>query len=78
MWQAELCALLLTKRLTGKAVVQLSGCLLQVETTFVGVPPVDGVMPKETSWTSEVRVFNARGKLLPLLRTRAHQMCSSC
>ncbi|GAB4824033.1 hypothetical protein N2152v2_011079 [Parachlorella kessleri] len=32
-----------------------------VETTFVGVPPVDGVMPKETSWTSEVRVYNARG-----------------
>ena len=29
----------------------LSGlsCLVQIETTFVGVPPVDGVMPKETS-----------------------------
>ena len=62
MWQAELCALLLTKRLTGKAVVQLSGCLLQIETTFVGVPPVDGVMPKETSWTNEVRIYNPHGK----------------
>lgn len=32
-----------------------------IETTFVGVPPVVGVMPKETSWTSQVRITNARG-----------------
>ncbi|GAB4815656.1 hypothetical protein N2152v2_002702 [Parachlorella kessleri] len=29
-----------------------------VETSFVGVPPVGDLMPKETSWTNEVRIYN--------------------
>ncbi len=37
--------------------------LLQLEATFVGVGPIVDV-PKETSWTSQVRIHNPKGTRL--------------
>ena len=51
--------------LSDKGILQ-PACLPQLEATFVGVGPIEDV-PKETSWTSQVRIYNPKGR---------HSVCS--